>query len=98
MNHTGPNREPDETRVGVRMASSDEQEYAERRVDPGDHLFVLMLTRLRRPAARPEAHQGVDEEHEHADHAKSNLQVRSPSGQAISSRERSWGTSGMKDA
>src|SRR5678815_5338161 len=98
MNHTGPNREPDEARVGLRIARSDEQEDAKGRVDSGDHLFVLMLPRLRRPAARPEAHQRVDEEHEHADHAKSNLQVRSPSGQAIISRERSWGTGGATDA
>ena len=43
VNDTGPDREPDETRVGLRIASGEQQEDAEGGVDADHHQLVFML-------------------------------------------------------
>src|SRR5690242_5079661 len=66
-----PNREPDETPVAGRISCGKQQEHAERRVDPPNHLEVGRLLGRPCPPTRPNAvEQGDAEDKDEAEYSK----------------------------
>src|SRR5262245_33852687 len=55
-----PDREPDQTQVFEWLASGQEEEHAKSRIDADDHLQIVRLAGMPRPAGWPEHGQRIE--------------------------------------
>src|SRR5436305_1652046 len=60
VHHARPDREPDQTEARERIPGRQEQEDAQGGVDSDDHQGVVGISRVPRPAGRPDDHERVD--------------------------------------
>src|SRR5690242_5267420 len=89
-----PNREPDETPVAGRISCGKQQEHAERRVDPPDHLEVGRLLGRPGPATRPNAvEQGDAEDKDEAEDSEERPDHMPPFVKSTTARMSSSGAS-----
>src|SRR5215475_7874127 len=80
VHNAGPHGEPDQTQVLEGIAARDQQENAQRRIDPQYHLQVVRqvvrLSRVPRPARRPNYDKAIDPDNkDHTDCRQRHAQV-----------------------
>src|SRR5579871_461401 len=63
VHDTGPNGEPDQAQVGERFTAGDQEKNAQGGVDAQDHLQIMRLSRVPRPAGRPNDGERIDPEY-----------------------------------